>query len=212
MNCEKPSYKDFVKFRCRTNPCVTGLVEYSECGPGNASTVVILEYSQNRQSPPNPLTVAEADLVKLVDITSTTSGRVLFVENIRPGLVNLLGGTLDVDPVFFAGHITTDFQDIEKEPPPPSLALFPSQISERGYLHIYYQQVVDLGSADSFRSSAYTLKTDSNIPRNVRRLPPLSGRQLALARACCSVLVKKLENSWICRFHLKIHRSRRPRH
>ncbi|KAM7182567.1 hypothetical protein V8F33_014213, partial [Rhypophila sp. PSN 637] len=113
-------------------------------------------------------------------------------------LISLLGEILDVDPIFFAGHVTTDFKDIEKAPAPPSLALFPSQIAERGYLHLHYQQVLDLGSADAFKFSSYSLKTESNIPRNVRRLPHLSDRQLALARACCSVLVKKVNSSWIC--------------
>ncbi|KAK4206030.1 hypothetical protein QBC37DRAFT_435515, partial [Rhypophila decipiens] len=46
--------------------------------------------------------------------------------------------------------------------------------------------------------SSYSLKSDSNVPRNVRRLPHLSGRQLALARACCSIIVKKIKGSWIC--------------
>jgi hypothetical protein len=114
-------------------------------------------------------------------------------------LIDILGETLDVDPVFFAGHVTTDFSDIEQAPPPPSLALFPSQAAEWGYLHIHYQQVLDLGSTDSFGGSAYALKTESNIPRNTRRLPPLSGRQFALARACCSVLVKILDTAWICK-------------
>jgi hypothetical protein len=61
--------------------------------------------------------------------------------------------------------------------------------------------VLDLGSADAFQSSPYSLKSESNIPRNVRRLPPLSGRQLALARACCSITVKRFKDTWICKSH-----------
>jgi len=200
MDSEKSSYKDFVRFRNRTNPCITGLMEHLERGRENASTVAMLEYSRNSESPRESLIQAEADLAKLVAATSTTRGRILFVENIRPRLISVLGEILDVDPIFFAGHVATDFPDIEQAPPPPALALFPSQAAEWGYLHIHYQRVIDLGSADSFRGSAYALKTDSNIPRNTRRLPPLSGRQLALARACCSVLVKKLQTSWVCTF------------
>jgi hypothetical protein len=82
--------------------------------------------------------VAEADLAKLADITSVTYGRVLLVEDIRPYSISLLGETLDVDLVFFADYITTDFQDIKKAPPPPSHALSLSQIAERGYLYVYY--------------------------------------------------------------------------
>ncbi|KAM7210042.1 hypothetical protein V8F06_014574 [Rhypophila decipiens] len=198
MNCNKMSYRDFIRSRCQTNPCVTGLAEHLGGGPGTASTIVALDYPQSGNLDPSLHTITEANLAELIYATSPIHGRVLLVENIRPHLISLLGEILDIDPVFFAGHITTDFKDIEKAPLPPSLALFPSQISERGYLHIHYQQVLDLGSADPFRSSSYSLKSDSNIPRNVRRLPHLSGRQLALARACCSILVKKIKGSWIC--------------
>lgn len=199
MNYKKGSYSDLVRSQCRNNPCVTGLAEHLGRGPGTASTIVSLDFLQNGQLAPNPLTIAEVDLAKLIHTTSTIYGRILLVENIGPQLVSLLGEILDIDPVFFAGYITTDFKDIEKAPSPPSLALFPSQIAERGYLQLHYQQVLDLGSADSFRSSSYNLKSDSNVPRNVRRLPNLSGRQLALARACCSILVKKFKGSWICK-------------
>ncbi|KAK4040860.1 hypothetical protein C8A01DRAFT_15321 [Parachaetomium inaequale] len=204
MNHDKGAYRDFVQSRCQTNPCVTGLADYLRCRSGSTSTIVTLDYPRSEQPAPNPLTVSEADLAKLIDTTSTTDGRILLVENIQPHLICLLGEILDVDPVFFAGHIT-DFKDIEKAPPPPSLALFPSQIAEKGYLHLHYQQVLDLGSADTFKLSSYSLKSDSNVPRNVRRLPNLSGRQLALARACCSILVKKIKDSCICKSDSDVH-------
>ncbi|KAH8897040.1 hypothetical protein GQ53DRAFT_499463 [Thozetella sp. PMI_491] len=198
MGHERVSYRDFVRSQCRANPCVTGLADYLCLEPEAPSTIVILDYPQGRQVELSPSVVTEADLIPLIHSTSAGCGRIILVENIRPSLISLLGEILDIDPVFFAGHVTTGFEDVEEVPPPPSLALFPSQFAERGQLHLHYQQVLDLGSADAFKGSPYSFETDSNIPRNVRRLPKLSGRQLALARVCCSISMKKLNNSWIC--------------
>ncbi|KAK4175167.1 hypothetical protein QBC36DRAFT_355481 [Triangularia setosa] len=192
MYLEPSSYTDFVKSQSQTSPCLIGLVQYLGCEYGPASTIVAVDYTSSGQLVSSPQAVAETDLARLVNDTSTICGQVLLVENVRPRLINLLGEILDLDPVFFASHIITDFKDIEKAPPPPSLALFPSQIAQRGHLHLHYQQVLGLGSADAFQHSSCTLTTDSNVPRNVRCLPHLSGRQLALARACCSVALSMI--------------------
>ncbi|KAF9765486.1 hypothetical protein IL306_002224, partial [Fusarium sp. DS 682] len=125
-------------------------------------------------------------------------GRVVIVKNIGPELVETIGAALDIDPLFFAGHITTDFEDIEADPPPPALALLPSVLAVRGYLHLHYQQVLNLGNTSNFATSSYAFRTSAKAQRNVRRLPGLSGRQLGLARAGCSLMVKKLGHKWIC--------------
>lgn len=160
-----------------------------------ANTIVLLEYLADGSSP-GPIGIAETELQKLFKATSSIRGRIIFIENISPVLISHLGELLDADPLFFAGYISTDVQDFKKAAFPPSLALYPSQLVEQGYCHIHYQQVIDLGSAEQFRNSAYGLKTESNIPRNTRRLPTLTGRQLALTRGCCSILLKRLEGIW----------------
>ncbi|RSL75565.1 hypothetical protein CEP51_010757 [Fusarium floridanum] len=159
-----------------------------------------MDYPQDgsRQSEPELLRVTEDDFVEVVSATPAATTRLLFIENINTQLISFLGEILDVDPIFFADHVNTNFEDIENAPPPPSLAMLPSIISKRGHLHLHYQQVLDLGGADIFANTKYALKTDSNIPRNIRRLAPLSGRQLALARMCCSLLVKNIGRSCIC--------------
>lgn len=193
-------YTGFIRTRSQTNPCIKGLAEHIKRPPLSASTVVLLEYSASGNAPPPcPVRLTETELPKLfeeVEAFTPVSGRVLLVENIHSGLIALLGRHLDVDPIFFASYITTDFQGIEKAPLNPSLAFYPSQIAERGHLHIHYQQVVDLGNARWFKDSVYLLQTDANVPRNTRRLLEISGRQLALTRGCCSILLKRLGTVW----------------
>lgn len=199
-------YHHFIRRRSHINPCIGALTNYVEAAPKSPGNSCILEYSADNASPPIYTFIAETDLPRAIEAktASSAAGMVLLVENISPGLVVYLGSLLDIDPLFFAGHVNTDFKEIEKAPLPPSLALFPSHIAERGYLHIHYQQVIDLGSAEQFKHSAYVLKTGSNIPRNTRRLPPLSGRQLALTRGCCSVLLKPYKKSWVGKSRIKV--------
>lgn len=203
----KASYTDFLDGLSQNNPCIDGLAELVKRPGLSASTVVLLEYSavgagNAPLGPPAPRheTLNEAELPTLFEkVSDSVSGRILLIENIRSGLVELLGRHLDVDPMFFASYIKTDFQGIDQAPPNPSLAFYPSQIAERGHLHLHYQQVVDLSLEaypDGLKDSVYLLQTQANVPRNTRRLPGLSNRQLALTRGCCSILVKKLGRIW----------------
>ncbi|KLU92789.1 hypothetical protein MAPG_11774 [Magnaporthiopsis poae ATCC 64411] len=199
------SYEDFIVARSRTNPCVSGLARYVKQPPfASASRLVVVDYPADDNKLPIPQEITALELSKLLACpNSSTAGprpkRVVLVENIQPQTLIILGQILEVDPVFFAGHVNTNFQNIEKAPLPPSLALFPSQLAEKGFLYVHYQQVIDLGNSSMFDALPYALKTDSSPPRNVRRLPPLSGRQLALARGCCSMLSRKMsDGSWIC--------------
>ncbi|KAK3994437.1 hypothetical protein QBC44DRAFT_391713 [Cladorrhinum sp. PSN332] len=197
------SYQNFILARSHRNPCTGGLIDHFK-SPGTKekpSTIVSIAYPPNADPLVSPLChILEdgGDLPQLLRDQSTGCGRILIVEDIQLDDINILGETLDIDPFYFAGHISTDVRNIEKTPAPPSAAVFPSQIAQSGFLHLHYQQVVDLGSSNLWEHSPYNLKSDTNVPRNVRRLPPLSGRQLGLARGCISAVVKRFKDSWIC--------------
>ncbi|OAG37291.1 hypothetical protein AYO21_08476 [Fonsecaea monophora] len=125
---------------------------------------------------------------------SAGPGRIILIEDLHPLIVEILGTALDIDPIFFADHVVTNYAEIEKSPAPPSVALAPSQIaSQADRVNIHFQQIVDLGAEEGFRNSTWIFNTAANVHRTVRRLPPLSGRQLGIARSCCSVLVKPFE-------------------
>ncbi|KAF5007510.1 hypothetical protein FDECE_6157 [Fusarium decemcellulare] len=172
---------------------------YSDFVPQGESRVIFMDYPRNASSQvaPEPLAATDDECVKLSSHIPSNTTRLLLIENITPDLIVRVGQALDIDPLFFADYIVTNFEDIEKEPPPPSLAILPSLISKKEYLHLHYQQVLDMGSAEPFIDAAYGLKTDSNVPRNVRRLTPLSARQLALARASCSIFFRNIGSSSI---------------
>lgn len=194
------SYADSVRLRSLQNPCLGGLLMHMRHAPKVDSMIRLLEYDDHGIMHSGLPQFAQRELPRLFEGPKQAVGRVLLIENLRPDVISCLGEHLDVDPMFFADYITTEYQGVDKAPPPPSLAFCPSQVLERGQFHIHYQQVIDLGKASCFQSSEYILRTKHNVPRNIRRLPHLSGRQLALSRACCSILVKRRGNTWYSKY------------
>lgn len=198
------SYMNYVKLRARSNPCINGLERYLQQPGTRSSSVVYIDYPTGPNSPELQPIRAESDkITNLIDTIPPAITRLILIEDISPQLISLVGNRLDIDPLFFADYVNTSFENIELAPPPPSLAILPSLLSQRGYLHLHYQQVLDLGEAGIFQDAAYALKTDANVTRNIRRLVPLSGKQLALARATCSLFIKLLGSSSICK-HIDI--------
>ncbi|CAH0044545.1 unnamed protein product [Clonostachys solani] len=178
------SYKDFTSYRSKLNPSLSGLNQYLNRETVAVSAVTVLEFGEHGATSQHKMAEG-ADLSHLTAASSSVSTRIILIEDISPRLISSVGAAFDIDPSFFAGYISTYFEAIETKPPTPSLATLPSVTAERGYLHLHYHRVMDLGSAESFTTDTpYALNSDGNVARNVRRLPPLSGRQLALARAC----------------------------
>ncbi|KAH7230452.1 uncharacterized protein BKA55DRAFT_715210 [Fusarium redolens] len=144
-----------------------GLSQHLKKQPKSPSRIVFIDYPYN-QVPHEPMSATAEEIGVLTTSIPPNTARRLFIENITPSLIDQVGQSLDADPLFFADYVTTDFQDLEKQTPPPSLAILPSLISEKPFLHLHYQ------------------KTDSNVPRNV-----------PLARATCSIFFKGIGNSCI---------------
>lgn len=197
------SYKDFTSYRSKLNPSLSSLNQYLNRETGAESAGTVLDFGEHGATTQHQM-LEGGDLSHLTTASSSVFTRIILVEDISPRLICSVGAAFDIDPSFFAGYISTDFEAIENKPPTPSLATLPSVTAERGHLHLHYHLVMDLGSAENFSTDTpYALKSDANVARNVRRLPPLSGRQLALARACCSILLKKIGNLWICKSPLQ---------
>ncbi|PCD37258.1 hypothetical protein AU210_005761 [Fusarium oxysporum f. sp. radicis-cucumerinum] len=195
-----PSYRNFVEYRARANPCVSRLSNYLQHECVGESKVTYLDYT-NQSLEPRRIDVPEDELSRLLNMSPSVSTRFVFVENISPGLMILLGEKLDIDPLFFADYIHTAFANLEKTSPPPSLATLPSSIATRDHIHLHCQKVIALEvTDDELKKAPYDLKTRSNVPRHVRRLVTLPGRRLALVQTCCSFIIKSIGDMNICLF------------
>ncbi|KAF5590855.1 zinc transport [Fusarium pseudoanthophilum] len=195
-----PSYQNFVEYRARANPCVSRLSNYLQHDCVGESKVSYLDYT-DQSLQPRRVDVPNDKIPQLLKPATSISTRFVFVENISPGLVILLGEKLDIDPLFFADYIHAAFANLEKTSPPPSLATLPSSIATRNHIHLHCQKVIALEGTDAELNKApYDLKTSSNVPRHVRRLVTLPGRRLALVQTCCSFIIRKIGDMNICLF------------
>ncbi|KAF5602660.1 zinc transport [Fusarium pseudocircinatum] len=194
-----PSYADFVRLRRHNNPCLWALSQHLSHPACSESRIAFIDipHAASSTPAPQPHFAKAKDCAGLTRVVPDDITRLLVIEDISSDLIIEIGEALDIDPLFFAEYIITDFQNLETQPPPPSLAILPSLMSKKPHIHLHYQQVLHLTSTDKFESCSYALKTNCNIPRNVRRLAPLAERQLALARASCSTFFKSIGSSSI---------------
>ncbi|KAI1029506.1 hypothetical protein LB504_010789 [Fusarium proliferatum] len=162
--------------------------------------ITYLDYTTTA-SEPERIDVPENELFQLVKTAPPGSTRFVFVESISPGIIILLGEKLDIDPLFFADYIHVGFENPEESSPPPSLATLPSVIATRDHIHLHCQKVIALEGTDKeLKHVPYALKTESNVPRNVRRLVTLPGGRLALSQTCCSFIIRTFGDIRICLF------------
>ena len=126
-------------------------------------------------------------------------GCTLMIEDIQPCHVEDLGESLSIDPIFFAGHLGTDYREVEQHSLPLWANTLPSESATQEFCHIHYQRVIKLEKYLKPPGKVH-LVSSTNVPRAVKRLIPLSGVDIALARACTSVLRKCFDSGfWLCK-------------
>ena len=197
-------YTQFVDSMSTRYPTLTALADFLKRGsqnPVHASSIRILDIDKNGAANQTRDMTLDELLYHLNNCATSeqVSGVVVLLEDPGPVYMEKLGVALDINPLFFGGHVVTAHEPVEKQTPPPIYAMFPSQIISQDFIHIHYQKVVDLGEERQLRGTPYKLIMPGNIPREVRQVQALSGRQLALVRTCTAVLFKRLSHStWVC--------------
>jgi hypothetical protein len=101
---------------------------------------------------PSLLTEAEAN-------SERVHGRTLVIEDPSRDIVETLGTVLDIDPFFFASHISFPLNGIDDEP--PTVSVPPSRIRTQSFLSIDVHRV--LSFPKSLRATK--LLRGGNIPR-----------------------------------------------
>ena len=186
---ESISYTSLVSVQSRQRPCLQNLLTFlghDRLGQ-YACRIICLEFPSSTD-PPTRQSLDFVDLQSLLCSTKHENpricGRILFVEDLSRDIIELLGLLLDIDPLFFASHIDV-FKD-EVGTTRPSTASLPSTMLSQNFLNLQYHRIIAL-EYDNFESERGIFR-DMNIPRKVALLPKLKGRNIGLARHCCSIL------------------------
>ncbi len=128
-------------------------------------------------------TSREADIVQ---------GRLLIIEDVSKEVIELLGSSLRIDPLFFASHM--DGSQADMATARASVATLPSSTRSRNFLNLHYHRVIEIEKIECKQS----LYRAMNLTRKVKILPPLKGINIGLVRHCCSILstINK-DGSWL---------------
>ncbi|KAI8966027.1 hypothetical protein F5Y11DRAFT_236645 [Daldinia sp. FL1419] len=203
------SYLARVKSEIDANPSLQPLLQFLSPSPlgisGRQARVEFIEYSKDprAQRPSLPVHADLQDVITRVNasiggVVEDICGCTLIIEDIQPRQVQLLGESLSIDPVFFAGYLGTNYRSVERHPLPPWATTLPSESATQEFCHIHYQRVIKLEEHFDI-SEKDLLISSTNVPRAVKRLPPLNGVDIAFARTCTSVLRKCFDSGfWIC--------------
>jgi hypothetical protein len=126
------------------------------------------------------------------------AGRILIVEDPSNEVIEILGSSLDIDPVFFASHVHAPYRHLAAQT--PNLAILPSRTRRQSFLNIHYHRTLELDSQVSQKCSGKWLR-DTNMGRKLAILPPTREKCIGLVQHACSILLLKQGNhsqSWLC--------------
>jgi hypothetical protein len=202
------SYLAFIQTLAKRNPSLRSLAKaLSETDryEKRRKAITHIEFRDERADP-FPGQSLEQTLDKISEfqknLQARDTGLCILVEDIHSSEVAGLGSLLDLDPRFFRDYFATSvFPQLEKGHGTDLMSSLPSRLCLKDVAHFHHQRLIDLGDMPSSRNIPYTLRVAGNLRREVRQLPPLSGRCIGLVRACFSVMLIKLDRGrWICKF------------
>ncbi|KAH7076772.1 hypothetical protein BKA63DRAFT_510725 [Paraphoma chrysanthemicola] len=124
------------------------------------------------------------------DWSRPLQGRVLVLEDLTVGAIEVLGSELDLDPLFFAMHLHTLHRTGSKHQIPDEATL-PSRLRSKNYINISYQRPV---FCEGREASGGKWVRDAAVDR---KLVLLRSTTIALAAHVLSIIVVQRNDIWI---------------
>ena len=210
-------YGRLVRAQTRQNPCLENLRNFLSDGRElrNVCRIESLEFFADHASPVRRnIDVSKLDFKGHLDLGSQTEkpeespmesdcessrddtdnllGRLLIVEDLTRGVVEALGGWLDIDPMFFASHIHSPWVNARTQT--PDAATLPSRTRPHVYTNIHYHRTITFKDVSLH---ARKLLRTANVHRKVIILPSIKGTRIGLVQQCVSVYKTVTNRGWI---------------
>ncbi|KAK7187426.1 hypothetical protein PSPO01_06656 [Paraphaeosphaeria sporulosa] len=210
---QRRSYRTYVKQLCSDNPYLRNLAQFlSESKPPSNSRICSIDFYEGVSRPKVRANIdteqlsAEIGKERAEDINDSKcesghvqhqrplQGRIVVVEDLSRDIVELLGASLDIDPLFFALHLRAIDRGVSRQQKPHEATL-PSRLLPQGFFNISYhrllmsdENVLPIGPGGTFLH-------DLNI---TRELVILGSANIGLSQHCASVIrVKKRDRPWL---------------
>jgi len=196
-----PSYSEYVKALCPRNPSLLNLYNFLSYPRArqHGSRVAALDFRAGLEHPVTRV-IADIDFppTELHNKASTESeegkfplqGRILIIEDLTKDVVELLGSTLEIDPLFFAMHLHTNHKTGMRQQTPDEATL-PSRLINQNYMNFSYHRPITCESVDPFGGR---LLRDTSIDR---KLVFLRSTTIGLAQHCASVIKIQRKGFWL---------------
>jgi hypothetical protein len=189
-------YQSYVAAQSRRNPCLLGLCRFlADPSPDrNCCRIESLEVYPDSAAPIRRTVDAKHLPSVLQDkpIRENMLGQILIVQDVTRSVIEVLGSSLDIDPLFFASHVYSPWQEIETKT--PDLALLPSRARPRKFTNICYHRTVVWQKAPALQRQRLLWR--ANVDRKVVVLPSTRDLQVTLVQHACSVLKTESPAKW----------------
>jgi hypothetical protein len=194
-------YQSYVAAQSKRNPCLLSLCRFlADPSPDrNCCRIESLEVYPDSAAPIRRTVDAKHLPWVLQDkpIRENMLGQILIVQDVTGSVIELLGSSLDIDPLFFASHVYAPWQEIETKT--PDLALLPSRARPQKFTNIYYHRTVVWQKGPALQRQRLLWR--ANVDRKVVVLPSTRDLHVTLVQHACSVFkTERVPNgkSWLC--------------
>lgn len=195
------SYKSHVKTLCSNNPCLQNLASFlaDPHTPAHGCRVAALDFTEGAPSPSIRADVKVRHLSQELhdDIqvhgNAKLQGRILVIEDLTAEVIELLGATLDIDPLFFSMHLHVVSRTGMRHQTPDQATL-PSRLSAQNFTNMSYHRAF---TYDNVSVDGGRLQRDTIIDRKLIFLPSTT---IGLVQHCISVIrinSNKMRDFWL---------------